>query len=183
MNLYLYIPPLSAHPPSCFKGLITSEVRRYWLQNNPENFQTILIKFIERLLDRGHTLDKISSLISNAATKLDNKGNNLLAQPNDSDNIIFIHKTYHPNGIQRKDIRRLYQNILEPHLDFEKMTVAISRPMNLRDRLTKGRLTLPDNLDIGQLVLQKKLKGSCLMAGIGDTNPMPYKAPRLQILD
>jgi len=27
MNLYLYIPPLSAHPPSCFKGLIFGEIR------------------------------------------------------------------------------------------------------------------------------------------------------------
>jgi hypothetical protein len=131
MNLYLYIPPLLAHPPSCFKGLITGEVRRCWLQNNPENFQMILIKFIERLLARGHTLDKITPLIRNAATTLDNKGINLLTKPSDPDNIIFIHKTYHPNGIQRKDIRRLYQSILEPHLDFEKMTVAISRPMSL----------------------------------------------------
>ncbi len=39
MNLYLYIPPSSAHPPSCFKGLIAGELRRYWLQNNPNNFQ------------------------------------------------------------------------------------------------------------------------------------------------
>jgi hypothetical protein len=131
MNLYLYIPPLSAHPPSCFKDLITGEVRRYWLQNNPVNFQMIHIKFIERLLARGHTLDKITPLIRNTATMLDNKGINLLTKPSDPDNIIFIHKTYHPNGIQRKDIRRLYQSILEPHLDFEKMTVAISRPMSL----------------------------------------------------
>jgi hypothetical protein len=120
MNLYLYIPPLLAHPPSCFKGLITGEVRRCWLQNNPENFQMILIKFIERLLARGHTLDKITPLIRNAATTLDNKGINLLTKPSDPDNIIFIHKTYHPNGIQCKDISKLYQSILEPHLDLKK---------------------------------------------------------------
>jgi hypothetical protein len=47
MNLYLYIPPLSAHPPSCFKGLIVGEIRRYWLQNSSEDFKTILVKFIE----------------------------------------------------------------------------------------------------------------------------------------
>jgi hypothetical protein len=46
MNLYLYIPPLSAHPHSCFKGLINGELRRYWIQNNPSKFQELLLKFI-----------------------------------------------------------------------------------------------------------------------------------------
>jgi hypothetical protein len=121
MNLYLYIPPLSAHPPSCFKVLITGEVRRHWLQNNLEDFQQLLLKFIERLLASGHTLDKISPLLQNAAATLDNKVINLFfARPNNPDNVIYIHKTYHPHGIQRKDIRRHFQKILEPHLNCEK---------------------------------------------------------------
>jgi hypothetical protein len=52
MNLYLYIPPLSVHPPSCLKGLIAGEMRHYWLQNDPADYKAILLKFIERLLDR-----------------------------------------------------------------------------------------------------------------------------------
>jgi len=34
MNLYLYLPPLSAHPTSCLKA---SSLGRYWKQNNMEN--------------------------------------------------------------------------------------------------------------------------------------------------
>jgi hypothetical protein len=40
-NLYLYLPPLSAHPFSCLKGLIKEEMKRYWLQNDATNFQTL----------------------------------------------------------------------------------------------------------------------------------------------
>jgi hypothetical protein len=50
MNLHLYIPPSSAHPPSCFKGLIYGEMFRYRRQNNATNFVSILASFIEHLL-------------------------------------------------------------------------------------------------------------------------------------
>jgi hypothetical protein len=63
LNLYLYIPPLSAHPPSCLKGLIAGEMRRYWLQNSPEDYKTILVKFIERLLCRGHSLKNLMPIL------------------------------------------------------------------------------------------------------------------------
>jgi len=104
MNLYLYIPPLLAHPASCFKGLITGKVWRYWLQNKPEDFQRILIKFIERLVARGHSLEDISPLLNRAAASLDS---HICTNKNStSDTVLFIHRTYHPNGLQRKDISK-----------------------------------------------------------------------------
>ena len=152
MNLYLYIPPLSAHPPSCFKGLITGELRRYWLQNSPENFQEILCKFIERLLQRGHNIHYISSLMEQAALSLDASSNQKNTDDTNDDKILYIHRTYHPNGPQRNEIRNLYQKILEPHLDFDKMIVAISRPLNLRDILTRAKLTPPTGTDVSTLI-------------------------------
>jgi hypothetical protein len=73
MNLYLYIPPSSAHPPSCLKGLIAGELRHYFIQNNREGFEGMLTKFIHRLLDRGHSLDNILPILLQAATNLDNR--------------------------------------------------------------------------------------------------------------
>jgi hypothetical protein len=53
-NLATYIPPLSAHPHSCVKGLITGELSRNWGQNNPDTFQEIHVRFIEQLSSHGH---------------------------------------------------------------------------------------------------------------------------------
>jgi len=152
MNLYLYIPPFSAHPPSCFKGLVTGELRRYWLQNSPEDFQEILCKFIDRLLQRGHDIHYISYLMEQAAISLDRSSKLQKTNDTDSDNILYIHRTYHPIGPQRHDIRILYQKILEPHLNFDKMTVAISRPPNLRDILTKAKVIPPPGIEVSTII-------------------------------
>jgi hypothetical protein len=68
MNLYLYIPPSSSHPPSCFKGLLAGEHK---CQNKSEDFKKILLKFINRLLNRGHSLDNLKPLLMPAAAAID----------------------------------------------------------------------------------------------------------------
>jgi hypothetical protein len=150
LNLYLYLPPRSAHPPSCFKGLIAGEMRRYWLQNNQTGFISILEKLIIRLTERGHQLKDIIPILQHTATQLNNA---YLKQPSrDEGNTLYIHQTYHPQGIQRGVIRTLYNKTLKPILDFDRMTVAISRPRNLRDILTKASLTLPPHLNVQQII-------------------------------
>jgi len=67
---------------------------------------------------------------------------------------LFIHRVFHPHGVSRNDIRNLYNKILQPHLDFNRMTVAMARPANLRDILTKAALIPPDNLNINHLIEQ-----------------------------
>jgi len=71
LNLYLYLPPLSAHPRSCLKRLIQGELNRYLIQNNPTNFQTLVSEFIERLTARGHSIDALIPLLLQAANSLD----------------------------------------------------------------------------------------------------------------
>jgi hypothetical protein len=150
LNLYLYIPPRSAHPPSCLKGLISGELRRYWLQNSPDNFKIIVIKFIERLIDRGHLLQDLTPLFTNAAATLANEARRSPPVPHSK--VLYIHWVFHPNGLQRSDIRMAYNKTLQPLLDYDKMTVAISRPHNLRDKLTKTQLQTSSSLDIQKLI-------------------------------
>jgi hypothetical protein len=155
MNLYLYIPPSSAHPPSCFKGLIVGELRRYWTQNNPTNYQIILHKFIERLVERGHTIEKITPILFQAALAIDAPKTITEKDNKKSDEkTLYIHRVFHPNGIQRTDIRNLYKEILEPFLPYDKMIVAMSRPANLRDVLTKAAFTFPEGSDITSLIYE-----------------------------
>jgi len=156
LNLYLYIPSLSAHPPSCLKGLIAGEMRRYWLQNDPEDFQQILSKFIERLLNRGHTLENLTPILNQAARSLDDQlirtPHNPTTDSGQENSTLFIHKIYHPNGLQSHHIRQTYDDTLKPYLPFKKMTIAISRPINLRDLLTSAKLRAPVNLNIQELI-------------------------------
>jgi hypothetical protein len=152
MNLYLYIPPSSSHPPSCFKGLLTGELKRYYIQNNSEDFENILLKFINRLIDRGHSLDKLKPLLMQAATVIDSQ----IAPSNETEtenpSTLYIHWTYHPHGIQRHDLRKMYHNTLKDDLPFDRMQVAVSRPKNLRDILSKAKLELPQGLNIEQYI-------------------------------
>jgi hypothetical protein len=153
LNLYLYIPPGSAHPPGCLKGLINGELRRYWTQNpNIEDYQAILSKFITRLLDRGHTIDSLKPILLQAAARLNQSSRARIN--NDNSNTLYIHWAYQPNGLQQKDIRDRYNAILQPHLNYDHMQIAIARPRNLKDTLTRSALTIPPHMDLGNLIQQ-----------------------------
>jgi len=152
MNLYLYIPPLSAHPPSCFKGLIFGEIRRYWLQNTPEKFQELLSKFIQRLVNRGHNLHTLTQILTKAASTLDSRLQNHDTPKKDDDNTLYIHWRYHPNGLQCSDIRQIFDKPLHSHLPYDSMRIAISRSKNLRDMLSKSALILPKSINTHDLI-------------------------------
>jgi len=158
LNLYLYIPPRSAHPPSCLKGLISGEMRRYWLQNNTKNFESMLEKFIIRLTNRGHLLQNLLPIFQHAARHLGNV--TLQKQQQKISDTLFIHQRYHPKGLKRKDIRDVYDETLKPFLDFDNMTVAISRPRNLGEVLTKTPLEKPTSIDIQNLIDEVKSNDS-----------------------
>ncbi len=155
LNLYLYLPPLSAHPPSCLKGLINGKLCRYWTQNTThEDFQDVLTKFIARLLDRGHMITALAPMLLQAAACLDHVS---VTNINDaSSKTLYVHWPYHPNRLKWQKIRQIYNDTLQHALDYEHMQVAISRPKNLRDILTCAALKLPNNIDINDIIQQCK---------------------------
>jgi hypothetical protein len=50
LNLYLYIPPTSAHPSSCFTSTIVGNILRFW-QQNPDltHYRRLVAEFATHL--------------------------------------------------------------------------------------------------------------------------------------
>ncbi len=105
-----------------------------------------------RLTERGHTLENLTPMLKHAASQRDSTSSMIKRGNHSNNNALYIHKVFHPNVLQRKDIRLLYQKILEPVLDFDKMIIAMSRPTNLHDILTKASITAPPDLCIQHLI-------------------------------
>jgi hypothetical protein len=153
MNLYLYIPPLSAHPNSCFKGLITGEILRYWLQNsNTEDFIHMTSLFIQRLIQRGHTISNITPILRTAAALIDNDRTRPTTEKNRNNNTLFIHWKHNPNNIDRSIIRTIYNNTLRGIDNFQQMKIAVSRPPNLRDLLCHTQLPELNNNNVSNFI-------------------------------
>jgi hypothetical protein len=146
-NLYLYIPPLSAHPSSCIKGLITGEIYRYWLQNTElDDFINMTNNFILHLIQRGHQLHQLLPMLHTAAANIDNINTRSTNAKVNDDNTLYIHWRHHPSNINNQTIWQIYNQTLRGIVGFKDMRLAISRPKNLRDILCKSDLpTIPNN--------------------------------------
>jgi hypothetical protein len=144
MNLYLYIPPSSAHPAGMIKGLIYSAIRRYKRQNTDrKDFVEMVRLLYQRLRDRGWEKQQLYELFIDAVNTID-KGminNNKHIQ---EDETSFIHCQYHPDGITRRELQRTFESTcskLQQQMKINKLTVAFSRPKNIRDHLAQSKLT------------------------------------------
>ena len=160
LNLYLYIPPHSAHPPGVLTGLVIGNCHRILTLCSDEADKTFhLRRFFQRLKARGYTSATLLPLFHRA---------HLLAHhppvtppPSDDDNLkkrIFFHIEYHPDSLKSHEIQEIWlQTVMQPssapHLslvhsfhDFEveirQMTVAYSRARNLGNLLSSRNLHL-----------------------------------------
>jgi hypothetical protein len=97
-------------------------------------------------------LHNIAPMLEQAAAHLDSNTIYSQATPAKESNMLYIHTTHHPNGLQQRDLRQLYNEILAPHLNFDRMIVAVARPTNLRDVLTSATLHAPENLKVQNLI-------------------------------
>jgi hypothetical protein len=147
LNLYLYIPAHSAHPPGCLKGIIFGEIRRYWNQNSDtKDYIHIAGQFYKRLLARGFRSKQIKTLFLEAAAHLERTDDKKTDE--DRTRPLCFHWVHHPNDISRQVIQQAYSDTCaatlkaaptkdKRPLNITRMIVLYSRPKNLSDYLCR----------------------------------------------
>ena len=140
MNLFLYIPALSSHPPGLLKSIIYGLLENYWRQNSHSRdyikFSQLLHK---RLLARGRDLATINALFTKAAARIDLKTFNT-ATPAKTKSLtresIFFHYEFHTRYILRQFIQDTYEStcetVDETGLSFNNMENASGDKLSIK---------------------------------------------------
>ena len=155
MNLYQYLSPRSNHPPGMIKGIIYSLLKTYKNQNtHTEDYLDVVMKLFNRHAARGWNRTVLKRMILESNNKLERKvllprcftppvasssSENIL----DSPNRLFIHMEYSKNDMLKKAVRSTVETILKDTIDelgVSQITVAYSRPKNIKDLPSKAKL-------------------------------------------
>lgn len=138
LNLYLYLPANSAHPPGVLKGLIFSLVKKYHKQNSrPEDFRDIILKFYSRLQARGYSSKVLKPIFNSALHEVKVKGKKLKQ--------VFFKIPFDPNGPNKVSLRKMLkfsqlQKLLQP-FGIDKPTICYLKPPTLRRKLCPTTLS------------------------------------------
>ena len=159
-NLYLYIPPHSCHPKNMISGLICGNILRFHrLCSSLSDIKEKTSTFRQRLIDRGYNSDIIDPIIADAHKKAiaylrkHNRSDHQTSPPPlNPPNQVFFHLQYHPQDPKPHEIQRIWneqvahpphkvplhkiQNLQHQEIPINKLTIAYSRPMNLRNQFS-----------------------------------------------
>ena len=152
LNLHLYIPPHSAHPPGLLPGIIHGTLFRiYRLCSDEADQRARILKFYHRLQLRGYKKDKLDPIFTKAINKLKQQSGQRTDK--DTSTSVILHLPFHPQDPASRDIQRLWRNtIAKPpykmaignlknpqtnqKCNINRMIIAYRRPMNLGNLLS-----------------------------------------------
>ena len=165
LNLYLYIPPHSAHPPGVLKGLVLGNCYRiYSLCSKKTDVKKNLQAFYHRLLARGYNSDVLYPLFQRShelmlerqATPAPPRLRSSRVASTFNDTRVFFHVQYHPDNPASASFQKIWKEcILAPvgetplpsvhnnngyPIRIDQMTVAYSRPPNLGNLLSSRKI-------------------------------------------
>jgi hypothetical protein len=156
LNLYLYIPPHSAHPPGILSGLILGMIYRInKLCTDPTDARKKVSTFYHRILARGYNPTAILPLFQKAFTKLQDTTTTPAAKNNPNETILF-HLRYHPQDPPSQSLQLAWtENLLRPpnlrplphvtnnrhfEIGVKRLIVCYRRSLNLGNLLSYRRL-------------------------------------------
>lgn len=197
LNLYLYLPPFSAHPPGVFKGMIYGMVTRILrLCSTDLDRKAMIKKLYERLRYRGFTPTFLKDAINHAirnASKEPKKKIRAARTIEDKKNVpLFLHLPYNALDPPSSFIQRYFRNFMETprrkqHLKevpiddngllsplfYSRLIVCYHRPRNLAFHLTPRQISRLPGLSPNDVL--QTLKGSNLNEdnrSDNDTSPL-----------
>ena len=165
LNLYLYIPPHSAHPPGVLNGIIFGHIYRiFHLCSDKSDQKGHIQRFYVRLQRRGYKPSTLKAIFTHALSHYGNAHRPISRPveppyPNHPDipwHQMYLHVPYHPNNLPSymyqlawrntinapKFEQRLQstKNINGTRINIDRMVVAHSRPSNLGNKLSYRKL-------------------------------------------
>jgi len=183
LNLYLYLPPHSCHPPGILKGLICGMMLRFFrLSSSIATAHHDVKRLLQRLVARGYSPSLVNEIMRKALNRI--SATPLISTtPTRRPKPLFFHVPYHPLDPPSSSVHRIYDKTLdrppgEPPLATlrnrhgvpfgpSRFIVAFSRPSNLGNLLSPRKLSPPG---ISPSDLLKKLQAD---ADPGTINPNP----------
>ena len=159
LNLHLYIPPHSAHPPGLLPGIVHSTLFRIFTLCSDHDDRVLRTRvFFKRLQARGYKSDQIKPLFYKAISRAERYSGPTNSTRNDHTSVIF-HLPFHPNDPPSYKIQQAWRdNIASPryHMplpnmrnpkarekcNIERMIIAYRRPMNIGNILSHRNLNI-----------------------------------------
>ena len=132
LNLHLYLPATSAHPPGTLKSLVVGFIRRYWLMNTSlTDYRNQISLLVQRLSQRGYTKSIITSEIMRASELVKQKmPHNKVFQKkpppinNNGERTLYFQRTYHPRAIPSELIQKSFTNTINNTKLFNRLITA-----------------------------------------------------------
>lgn len=176
LNLYLYLPPSSAHAPGVITGLVFGNIRRiYLLCSAQQDRENKVHLFYQRLIARGWSRQTLRPLfiraISNAITLLQRRSNTTVQPANASlnrdslstdeeDNRILFHLRYNPLDKPSKLLQHCWSHCFLNPLDDIPINEKVVSVRGRIKRFNFGRLLICHHRqpNLGNLLSYRRLK-------------------------
>lgn len=144
LNLYLYVPKRSAHPPGIIKSIVYGRVLKFAKQNSrQQDFLYFCQRLLHQLQARGYDGRTLLPLFKTAMDMT--RGLISRSEPVPFKNQLFLKLPFDPNGPRRNVLAQLFEfDELQPlldDLDIQKVTICYKKPRNLKALVCPTRLT------------------------------------------